>query len=140
MPQLRSGSTSFSPARRQTGSFSSACRDPLRLDAANEPQPDLMLLQPRADAYRASHPGAADVLLLVEISDSSLAYDRARKLVLYTQFGFPEVWIVDIFGAAIEVCRQPKDGSYAIRERRTSGKLAPDFVPGVAIDVAALLA
>ena len=115
-------------------------QDPLRLDAGNEPQPDLMLLRPRADVYRASHPGAADVLLLIEISDSSLAYDRGRKLALYAQFGVPEVWIVDIFGAAIEVCRQPKDGAYAIRERRTSGLLAPELVKEIEIDVAALLA
>ena len=83
-------------------------QDPLRLDAYNEPEPDFMLLQPRADDYRASHPSAADVLLLVEISDSSLTYDRGRKLALYAKFGVPEVWIVDIAGASVEVFRQPK--------------------------------
>ena len=51
----------------------------LRLDRHNEPQPDLMLLRPRGDLYRASHPTAADVLLLVEVADSSLAYDRGPK-------------------------------------------------------------
>ena len=48
-------------------------QSPLRLDAFNEPEPDLMLLRPRADDYRQSHPGAADVLLLIEVSDSSLS-------------------------------------------------------------------
>jgi Uma2 family endonuclease len=115
-------------------------QNPLRLDAFNEPEPDLLLLRPRADDYRASHPSAADVLLLIEVADSSLAYDRGRKLALYAQFGVPEVWIVDLAGAAIEVCRQPKDGVYVSQERRTSGMLAPGLVPGVAIDVAALLA
>ena len=57
-------------------------QSPVRLDAYNEPQPDLMLLRPRADGYRASHPGTADVLLLVEVSESSLAYDRSTKLPL----------------------------------------------------------
>ena len=66
---------------------------PLRLDAHNEPQPDLMLLRPRADDYTTSHPTAADVLLLVEVADSSLAYDRGPKLALYARHGVPEVWI-----------------------------------------------
>lgn len=115
-------------------------QDPLRLDAYNEPEPDLMLLRPRDDDYRASHPSAADVLLLVEISDSSLAYDRGAKLALYARYGVPEVWIVDIFGVAVEVYRNPADDAYSLRERRTSGALSPTLVPGVAIDIAALLA
>jgi len=73
-------------------------QSPLRLDAYNEPEPDLMVLRPRADDYRANHPSAADVLLLVEVSDSSLTYDRGRKLALYAHFGVPEVWIADLVG------------------------------------------
>jgi Uma2 family endonuclease len=122
------------------GKVLASVQDPLRLDAFNEPEPDFMLLRPRADIYRASHPGAADVLLLVEVSDSSLAYDRGRKLALYAQFGVAEVWIVDLAGAAVEVYRQPKDGAYTLTERRTGGSLTPDRVPSVAIDIAALLA
>jgi Uma2 family endonuclease len=57
-------------------------QNPLQLDGYNEPQPDLMLLRPRADGYRAGHPNAADVLLLVEVSEPSLAYDRNVKLPL----------------------------------------------------------
>ena len=115
-------------------------QSPLRLDTFNEPEPDLMLLRPRADDYQANHPGAADVLLLIEVSDSSLAYDRGRKLALYAKFGVAEVWIIDIAGSALEIYRQPKEGAYALMERRTSGSLTPDRVPSVAIDVAALLA
>jgi Uma2 family endonuclease len=115
-------------------------QSPLRLDAFNEPEPDLMLLRPRADDYRASHPSAADVFLLVEVSDSSLTYDRGRKLAVYAHFGVPEVWIVDIAGAAVEVYRRPKKGAYFSRERQTNGTLSPILVPVVAIDVAALLA
>jgi Uma2 family endonuclease len=115
-------------------------QSPLRLDSYNEPEPDLMLLRPRADDYRANHPGAADVLLLVEVSDSSLAYDRGRKLALYAQFGVAEVWIVDLAGSAVEVYLQPKEGAYSLTERRIGGALAPILVPSIAIDVAALLA
>jgi Uma2 family endonuclease len=94
---------------------------PLRLDAYNEPQPDVMILQPRADDYRASHPNAADVLLLVEVSETSLAYDRTIKLPLCAKFGVPEVWIVDLVGAAVEVYRELKEGACASRERRVAG-------------------
>ena len=99
-----------------------------------------MLVRPRADEYRASHPSAADVLLLVEISDSSLAYDRGTKLSLYARFGVPEVWIVDVASAVIEIYRQPADDAYSSHDRRTGGSLAPALVVGAAIDVAALLA
>lgn len=113
---------------------------PLRLDAWNEPMPDLMLLRPRNDDYQDRHPDAADVLLLVELSDSSLSYDRGTKLPLYARFGVPEVWIVDLKGAAVEVYRQPDGGTCAVMERLTSGTLAPALVPGVALDVGALVA
>jgi Uma2 family endonuclease len=113
---------------------------PLRLDALNEPQPDVMLLKLRADDYQRGHPGAADVLLLVELSESSLAYDRGVKLALYARFGVPEVWIVDLPGAAIEVYREPTGDAYALKQRLSSGSLAPVLVPGVTIDVGALLA
>ena len=117
-----------------------AVQSPLRLDAYNEPEPDIMLLRPRADGYRESHPGAADVLLLVEVSESSLAYDRGVKLPLYARFGVPEVWIVDLIGLAVEVCREPREGAYASRDRLTNGLLTPALIPGVTIDVAALVA
>jgi Uma2 family endonuclease len=115
-------------------------RRPLRLDAYNEPEPDLMLLKPRRDDYQAGHPNAADVLLLVEVSETSLAHDRGMKLSLYARFGVPEVWIVDLIGAAVEVYREPAGDAYAVAERLTLGSLAPVLVPGVAIDVGALLA
>ena len=111
---------------------------PLRLDAYNEPEPDVMLLKPRQDHYQSRHPNAADVLLLVEVSDTSLTYDRGTKLPLYAKFGVPEVWIVDLRGAAIEVYREPAGDGYALKHRLASGSLAP--APGVTIDLRALLA
>jgi hypothetical protein len=115
-------------------------QSPLRLDAYSEPEPDLMILRPRAGGYRASHPNAADVLLLVEVSETSLAYDRGAKLPLYAKYGVPEVWIVDLVAAAVEVHRTPNQSAYASRERLTDGLLAPALVPGATIDVAGLIA
>jgi Uma2 family endonuclease len=143
------GSPHAAVTNRLARLFSRALRDeaalvnvqsPLRLDPYNEPQPDVMLLRPRADDYRANHPSAADVLLLVEVSETSLAYDRSIKLALYAKFGVPEVWIIDLPGNAVEVYRAPKDGVYVSRERLTEGLLAPALVPDLTIDVTGLLA
>jgi Uma2 family endonuclease len=129
----------FAPAAGE-GRVTLSVQDPLRLDSFNEPEPDVMLLRPRADDYRTSHPTASEVLLLVEVADTSLGYDSSIKIPLYATFGIPEVWIVEIGGAAIEVYRSPKDGDYAARERHSSGVLSPALVSGIAIDVAALFA
>ena len=118
------------------GSVLLTVQTPLRLDGYNEPQPDVMLLRPRLDDYKARHPSAADVLLLVEVSDTSLAYDRGTKLALYARFGVPEVWIVDMPGGAVEAYRTPKDGAYTKRDRLASGWLSPALVPDLSIDVA----
>jgi Uma2 family endonuclease len=121
------------------GEVLASVQGPLRLDRHNEPQPDLMLLRPRTDRYRASHPTAADVLLLIEVADSSLAYDRGPKLALYARHGVPEVWIVDLAGRAVEISRQPEPEGYAERRRLTEGMATPILVPALAINVAALL-
>jgi hypothetical protein len=113
---------------------------PVRLDAYNEPQPDVVLMRPRADDYRSGHPTADDVLLIVEVANSSLAFAQGTKLPLYARFAVPEVWIVDLAGGAVEVHRAPAGDAYRDAERLTAGTLAPLGVPEVAIDVAALLA
>jgi Uma2 family endonuclease len=113
---------------------------PVRLDAYNEPQPDVVLMRPRADDYRSGHPTAADVLLIVEVANSSLAFDRGTKLPLYARFAVPEVWIVDLAGRAVELYGEPEGGTYRRTERVTEGTLRPSTVGDVEIDVAALLA
>jgi len=111
----------------------------LQLDRFNVPQPDLMLLRPPAATYRTRPPGAADVLLLVEVADSSLAYDRAVKLPLYARHGVPEVWLVDLAGRAVEVHRGPAGEAYGEVERVATGTLAASLVPQLEVDVRALL-
>lgn len=122
------------------GQVVASVQGPLRLGLHSEPQPNLMLLRPRADFYESGHPTAADVLLLVEVADSSLAYDRGPKLALHARHGVPEVWIVDLAGRAVEICRGPGPEGYAERRRVSEGAATPTLVPGLAIDVAVLLA
>jgi hypothetical protein len=70
-------------------------QNPVTLEPQSEPQPDLTLLKFRADRYAHALPTAADVLLIVEVSDTTLDYDRGEKLRLYARHGIPEYWIVD---------------------------------------------
>jgi Uma2 family endonuclease len=88
-------------------------QNPLRLDGLNEPQPDVVVLRPREDFYqRGTRPGPDDVLLLVEVADSSLRYDRTVKLPLYARAGIGEVWIVDLRRRVVEVHRGPVGDGY----------------------------
>ncbi|HVF49859.1 MAG TPA: Uma2 family endonuclease [Pyrinomonadaceae bacterium] len=97
-------------------------QNPLHLNDFSEPQPDVALLKPRADFYSGAHPGADDVLLIVEVADSSVGYDRAVKVPLYARAGIPEVWLVDLVRNEIEIYRQPAAGSYAELTRAGRGR------------------
>ena len=88
-------------------------QNPVRLSNITEPQPDIVLLKPRADFYSAKRLSAEDTFLVLEISDTTLRYDRNRKLPLYAKYGVPEVWIEDIKGDAILVYRDLKAGGYS---------------------------
>jgi Uma2 family endonuclease len=87
-------------------------QNPIRLNNYSEPQPDLTLLQPRSDFYATAHPQPKDVLLIVEVVDTSADYDRQVKIPLYAKPGIVEVWLVDLVGQYLEVYRQPSANGY----------------------------
>jgi Uma2 family endonuclease len=96
---------------------------PLRLNPRTEVYPDVQLLRPREDDYRHQLPGPEDVLLVIEVSDTTLDYDREVKLPLYAQAGVPEVWIVDLMGERILVHREPSAAEYSFRTLRRGGSV-----------------
>jgi Uma2 family endonuclease len=114
------------------GSAHVRVQGPVRLGPHSEPQPDLALLRPRAHRYADSHPTAADVLLLVEVSDATLRYDRETKASLYARHGVPELWIVDLAHRQLHVYRDPRRGEYADRSIVTDSVAR---IPSLAIDV-----
>ena len=117
------------------------CQLPLRLSDASEPEPDLMLLRPREDFYASAHPTAADVLLLVEVSESSARYDREVKVPLHAHHGVTEVWVVDLDAGVMRFFSQPEGGRYTcITSSETPGPTAPLALPGLVVDLAALFA
>jgi Uma2 family endonuclease len=87
-------------------------QNPIQLSDYSEPQPDIVVLKLRDDFYDNSLPTPDDVLLVVEVSDSTLEYDRQIKLPLYARAGVPEVWIVNLANEVIETCSQPSGDSY----------------------------
>ena len=92
----------------------------------DRPQPDLILLAPRRDFYKRSLPRPADVLLVIEVADSSLAYDRAVKMALYAGAGIPEAWIINLIDRWIEVYRDPSPAGYTTLHKILPGKsIAP---------------
>ena len=100
-------------SRRACESLFVRCQNPLRLDDLSEPEPDLAILRPRADCYTTAHPEAADVLLVIEVADTSLAYDLGTKVPLYARHGIPEVWVIDAATRRTRVFRQPALGRQA---------------------------
>lgn len=111
-------------------------QNPTGLDTHSEPQPDLMLLKPRGDFYGTAHPGPEHALLLVEVSDTSLAHDRGRKLRLYARTGVAEVWIVNRQADAIEVFREASREGYRQSLRRGRGEdVAPAALPDFRLPV-----
>lgn len=87
-------------------------QDPIHLDPHTEPQPDLALLRPREDFYRTAHPRADDVLLIIEVADASLRYEREIKIPLYARHGIPEVWLVDLLDNRLQRFRDGTSEGY----------------------------
>ena len=104
------------------------------------PQPDVALLRARDDFYRSGRPGPADVLLLIEVMDTSVATDRGVKLPLYARAGIVEVWLVDVGTGTIEVYRTASASGYAdTRVLRHGDRLVPQAFPDVTLAVDDLL-
>ncbi|MER3446286.1 MAG: Uma2 family endonuclease [Candidatus Dadabacteria bacterium] len=87
-------------------------QNPIQLSDYSEPQPDFALLKPRDDFYAEMYPLPADVLLIVEVADTSLEYDRNVKVPLYARAGIPEVWMVNLLENLIEIYTDPVSGLY----------------------------
>ena len=96
-------------------------QNPVRLNDYSEPQPDLALLKSRKDYYAQAKPTPADVLLIVEVADSSIDYDRRVKMPLYARALIPVVWLVDLNAEAIEVYSQPANGAYQVLQTAHRG-------------------
>ncbi len=112
---------------------------PLDLGEHDMPEPDLALLRPVDHCYTDAHPVAADVFLLIEVSDSSLSFDQTVKLPLYAKHAVPEVWILNVPQRQLEVYRRPQGGVYQDKSVHRDGIVAPASFPDAGIEVGELV-
>ncbi|HZG51258.1 MAG TPA: Uma2 family endonuclease [Pyrinomonadaceae bacterium] len=115
-------------------------QNPIRLDDFSEPEPDIALLRLRDDFYRDAHPTPADVLLIIEVADTTLGYDRQVKMPLYARAGVAEAWIVNLTEARIEIYSGLAEGAYQTIVNVPRGEEArAHTVAGLSVGVAEVL-
>ena len=115
-------------------------QNPIRLDDHSEPQPDVAVLKARPDFYGSAHPRPEDVLLVIEVSDTTLEYDRKVKVPLYARAGIPEMWVVNLPEERIEVHSDPAGGEYrAVRSYARGRKLQSHTLASLRISVSKVL-
>jgi len=115
-------------------------QSPVRLSRLSEPQPDLAILRHRPDFYAGAHPTSADVLLIVEVADTTAETDRSVKVPLCARSGIPEVWLIDLAGERVEVYRSPSPHGYLTQTRVAGDQMvSPLALPDVVIPVEQIL-
>jgi Uma2 family endonuclease len=115
------------------------CQDPITLPNNSEPEPDIVIARLREDNYLDSHPTPADIILVIEVADSTLGFDRNTKAPLYAAAGISEYWIVNLVDDRLEVYSQPEGDIYTntqfVLPPRSIG--LPHF-SGISLDIAAI--
>jgi len=120
--------------------FVVAVQNPMWLDDISEPQPDLVVLQPRPDFYAAFHPRPEDTLLVIEVAETSLRWDRGIKRTRYAAAAVAEVWIVDLGAGMVEVATEPGPSGYAqVRRLGPAEVVVASAVPGLTCTVASII-
>lgn len=116
-------------------------QNPVRLHDYSEPLLDVVILQHRPDLYAAGHPQPDDVFLVVEVADTSLAYDQEVKVPAYARSGILEVWVVDLTSASVHVYRTPSAGRYHdITRLQRGATLTPQAFPDLVLLVEHIVA
>lgn len=115
-------------------------QNPIQLNDQSEPQPDIALLKPRLDFYEKAHPQPDDILLVIEVADTSVVIDRKTKLPLYAKAGIPEVWIIDLNQQKVEIFSKPSVQGYeSISSLNTSDQATPQAFTALTIPLREIL-
>ncbi len=113
-------------------------QDPIRLGEHSEPEPDVAILCRKQDYYASAHPTSQDVLLLIEVSDTTVLYDREVKIPLYACHSISEVWLLDLQQQCLEIYLKPEHGKYQQMQRLLSGQASPAAFPNIIIQLSDL--
>jgi Uma2 family endonuclease len=115
------------------------CQEPITLPNHSEPEPDIAIANLRQDNYLDSHPSPIDLILVVEVADSSLDFDKTTKANLYAAAGIQEYWIVNLIDDRLEIYRQPNSSIYtSIQILSAQGSIQIPQFPDLSIDLAAI--
>ena len=115
-------------------------QNPIVLDDFSEPQPDISVLKLQSGSYRGAHPRPQNVLLVIEVSDTTLRFDRQVKVPLYARAGIPEVLIINLIDEQIEAHAQPVKGEYIVTQVfRRGEQFTSSVLPTVVLDVDEIL-
>lgn len=108
-------------------------QDPVKLNDFSEPEPDITVLKFRSDDYIDSHPGPEDIILIIEVADSSLEYDQQLKLPNYALANVPVCWIIDLENRQVEVYSNPEDGTYSQKDFKKNDDVLK--IPGFDLEI-----
>jgi Uma2 family endonuclease len=115
-------------------------QNPIELGAFSQPEPDIAILRWQDDFYESGHPTAQDIYLLIEVSDTTLDYDRSTKLPIYAESGIAEYWIVNLPDNQVEVHRNPSGNAYQSIQTFTKDQtLTVELLPEITIAVNEIL-
>ena len=115
-------------------------QNPIRLSDFSEPQPDVTILKFRKDYYREGHPGPDDVLLVIEVAETTVHYDRHVKMSLYARAGIPEALLFNLPDDRLEYFSRPEMGEYQVNRILSRGeRLETTNVPGLTLDIEMIL-
>lgn len=115
-------------------------QDPIRLSDFSEPQPDVAILKFRKDYYREGHPGPGDVLLVIEVADTTIQFDRHVKIPLYARAGISEALLFNLPDGRLEYFSRPEMGEYQVNQILSRGEQFESMgVPGLTLDIAMIL-
>jgi Uma2 family endonuclease len=116
-----------------------SAQNPVALVDDSELEPDIVLLNPHGDFYSERHPGAEDVLLVIEVADATLQKDRNRKGPLYARSGIREYWLLNLLSSALEVYRDPRPEGYGSVQVLRRGEAVSSWAfPDLVLDVASI--
>lgn len=128
-------------SRRLPEHVTVSVQNPLPLSDDNEPQPDVVVLDDRLVPYKNREPSVEDALLVIEVAETSLAFDRSTKARLYAEAGIPEYWVVDCAAETIEIHRGPTDAGYRdVRLVLGTATVSPQAFPDVELTTTEIFA
>jgi Uma2 family endonuclease len=127
-------------ASKLSGKAIVSVQNPVIVSDISEPEPDVTLFKFREDFYASRKATAEDVLLLIEVSDSTVSYDRSVKVRLYAEAEVHEVWLVNLPRQILEVYTEPISGKYkVVKKYEKTQTVSPKLLPEIKLKISDII-